>query len=256
MYCDIHNGALSARISSRGAQLVSLKLGGEEYVWPGGPEWGWQAPVCCPWCGAMEGGAFIHGGVRYAAPRHGFVREAEHTLLESGQARAVFALDVPGGDARWPWPFALRAEYRLGAGSLELRYSIANTGAEAMPIQLGFHPGFIAPAGSAIRAEKPELPGGAGLLALTPGLFDAGSIDLAGPGSGWFRLERGDGRAVTVDARGYPYVLLWGAPGATPFACIEPWSGYPGPGGPSERPGAEMLGPGGVFTRALKLEIE
>ena len=69
-------------MGSRGAQLLSLTLGGVEYVWPGGDAWGWSAPVCCPWCGAVEGGAFVHAGRRYAAARHGFVRDCEHVLTE------------------------------------------------------------------------------------------------------------------------------------------------------------------------------
>ena len=233
MYCDIHNGALfradkapAGRSSSRSNSAARNMSGGRPRMGLAG------ARLLPPGAGLWRAAPSSTAASATPAPRHGFVREAEHTLLESGQARAVFALDVPGGDARWPLALRAPAEYRLGAGSLELRYSLRTRALRPCPYSLASTRGFIAPAGSAIRAEKPELPGGAGLLALTPGLFDAGSIDLAGPGSSWFRLERGDGRAVTVDARGLSYVLLWGAPGATPFACIEPWSGYPARAGP------------------------
>lgn len=252
----ISSGALTARVSSTGAQLVSLKYENAEYLWQGGPEWPRRAPVCCPYCGAVEGGAFTWGGKTYAAPRHGFVRDAEHALAERGGESLAFTFELGKNDGRWPWPFALRAEYRLGVDALALRYDVVNTGAEPMPLQLGFHPGFIAPAGSVIRAEKPELPGGTDTLALAPGLFDSGaSIDLAAPRSDWFRLERPDGRSVTVGARGFAWFLLWGAPGATPFACLEPWSGYPGPGGMFDRPDAAALAPGESFTRTLNISL-
>ncbi len=255
MEYEITNGILTARVGSRGAQLLSLTLGGVEYVWPGGSEWAWSAPVCCPWCGAVEGGEFVHAGRRYAAARHGFVRDCEHVLTERGEDTLAFALRVGEGDARWPWPFELTARYALDGCTLALTYEIKNTGAEVMPLQFGFHPGFIAPSGSVIRAEKADMPDGTDRLAIVPGLFDGGSIDLAGPASAWFRLERPDGRSVTVATEGYPYVLLWGASGETPFACIEPWTGYPGAGGMFDRPGVTALAPGETFERTLKTAL-
>lgn len=255
MEYEITNGILTARMGSRGAQLLSLTLGGVEYVWPGGDAWGWSAPVCCPWCGAVEGGEFVHAGRRYAAARHGFVRDCEHELASRSAGQLTFALTIGEGDARWPWPFELTARFKLDADTLMLTYTLSNEGKEKMPLQLGFHPGFIAPAGSVIRAEKADMPDGTDALAIVPGLFDGGSIDLAGPASAWFRLERPDGHCVTVVTEGYPYVLLWGASGETPFACIEPWSGYPGSGGMFDRPGVTALAPGETFSRTLKIAL-
>ena len=250
---ELSNGILSARVSSRGAELKSLVFQGAEYLWPGGEVWGWSAPVCCPWCGALE--AFTHGGRRYAPGRHGFVREREHRLVERAPDALTLGLEVSTGDERWPWPFELRAEYSLCGASLTLTYTLTNTGAQPMPLQFGFHPGFLAPEGSLIRASKAVIPDGSDTLRLAPGVFDNDSIHLDHPECASFCLERSDGRSVTVDTDGYEHVLLWGAPGKTPFACIEPWTGYPGPGGPFEREGAVSLSPGSVFKRTLKISL-
>ena len=251
---EITNGILAARVSSRGAELKSLTLDGAEYVWPGGAEWAWSAPVCCPWCGVLD--EFAFGGRRYGRSRHGFVREAEHRLLARSASSLTFALDIARGDERWPWPFSLTAAYELDGAQLTLTYTIANAGVEAMPLQFGFHPGFVAPKGSVIRAEKPDLPGGQDMLPILPGTFDSGSIDIAAPQSSWFRLERGDGRSLDVDTRGAGYVLLWGAAGNTPFACIEPWTGYPADGSPFDRPGVTVLSPGEKMCAAIKLNLK
>ena len=251
-YC-ITNGILTARVSSRGAELKSLAYHGTEYIWPGGAEWGWSAPVCCPWCGALD--AFDFGGAQYPAGRHGFVREREHTLALNSPDALAFTLGVAEGDERWPWPFELVAEYTLCGASLTLTYTLTNTGAQPMPLQFGFHPGFLAPEGSLIRASKAVIPDGSDTLRLAPGVFDNDSIHLDHPECASFCLERGDGRSVTVDTDGYEHVLLWGAPGETPFACIEPWTGYPGPGGPFEREGAISLSPGAEFKRTLKISL-
>lgn len=251
-YC-ITNGTLNARVSSRGAELKSLVFRDAEYIWPGGDEWGWSAPVCCPWCGALD--KFERDGRVYGGSRHGFVREREHALALEHSDALTFTLKVPEGDERWPWPFELRVEYNLCGASLTLGYTITNTGTGPMPLQFGFHPGFIAPAGSIIRADKDVMPDGSDTLPLVRGVFDNDSIHLDHPDCGSFCLERGDGRSVTVDTRGYEHVLLWGAPGDSPFACIEPWTGYPGPGGPFEREGAIALAPNCELQRALKISL-
>ncbi len=256
MEYTISNGILTARVNGRGAELRSLVYGGAEYIWQAGKEWPRSAPVCCPWCGAVDGGEFEHGGVTYAAPRHGFVRESAHALTAKDEDALTFAFAVEGGDARWPWPFALTARFELRANTLELTYRITNTGAETMPLQFGFHPGFIAPEGSVIRAEKSELPGGRDALPVVHGTFDNDSMCVSHPASRWFALERPDGRGVTLDTHGFNYVLLWGAPGVTPFVCIEAWTGYPEHGGMFERPGVTQLAPGGEFGCALILTFK
>ena len=251
---EITNGILAARVSSRGAELKSLTLDGVEYVWPGGAEWMWSTPVCCPWCGMLD--EFEFSGRKYGGKRHGFVREAEHRLLASSASSLTFVLDIARGDERWPWPFSLTAEYMLHGAALTLSYTITNTGNERMPLQFGFHPGFVAPEGSVIRSEKPDMPGSADAMPIVPGTFDSGSIDIAAPKSSWFRLERGDGHSLTVDTSEASFVLLWGAEDATPFACIEPWTGYPAAGGPFDRPGVTVLSSGEQMRVALKLKLE
>ena len=255
MEYTITNGAMTARVSTLGAELRSLVYEGAEYMWQAGKEWPHSAPVCCPWCGAVENGGFTHGGVSYAAPRHGFVRGCEHELTGRGADTLTFSFAVQAGDTRWPWPFELTARYELEADTLSHICRITNTGHETMPLQFGFHPAFIAPEGSVVRAEKAELPGGGDALPVTTGLFDLDSMDVAHPASAWFALERPDGRRVTLDTRGYRHVLLWGVPGDTPFVCIEPWTGYPGPGGMFDRPDVIALPCGGTLERTLRLSV-
>lgn len=250
---ELSNGILSARVSARGAELKSLVFQGVEYLWPGGEAWSWSAPVCCPWCGALE--AFTHGGRRYAPGRHGFVREREHRLVEQAPDALTLGLEVTPDDERWPWPFALTARYALEGQRLTLSYRIGNTGREPMPLQFGFHPGFLAPAGSAVRAERLDIPGFGDRMPIVSGVFDNDSLHLERPVSAWFRLERGDGRGVQVDTAGWPHVLLWGMPGDTPFACIEPWTGYPAAGGPFDRPGVLPLEPGAALERQLSITL-
>ena len=256
MEYEISSGALTARVAAQGAQLVSLRYKDREYLYQADADWPRHAPLCCPYCGAVEGGSFRHGGAEYAAPRHGFVRDGAHTLAERSESALSFAFELGPGDSRWPWPFALRQDFTAAGARLTHTARVTNTGSEPMPLQIGFHPGFIAPAGSVITAGVPELPGGVARLAVSEGLFDNDSYQLNAPASAAFRLERGDGGSVTVDVAGWPYVLLWGAPGLTSYVCIEPWSGAPGPGALEERPGAVLLAPGASFEKTLSISLE
>ena len=122
-YC-ITNGILTARVSSRAAELKSLVFRDAEYIWPGGDEWGWSAPVCCRWCGALD--KFERDGHVYGGSRHGFVREREHTLVLNSPDTLTFTLSVTEGDERWPWPFELVAEYTLCGASLTLTYTLTS----------------------------------------------------------------------------------------------------------------------------------
>ena len=247
----LSNGTLTARVSSRGAELKSLRLRDVEYIWPGGEPWDWSAPVCCPWCGALD--AFEYNGRHYAPGRHGFVRERPHQLVGQAPDALTFTLHVAPGDERWPWPFGLTVRYMMEDHSLILAYRIENTGGEAMPLQFGFHPGFLAPAGSAVRTQRPDIPMYGDCMPIAPGAFDGDSIHLECPASAWFRLDRGDGRSVRLDTEGYPHVLLWGVPGDTPFVCIEPWTGYPSGGSPWDRPDVLSLSHGETFERRLTI---
>ena len=98
-----------------------------------------------------------------------------------------------------------------------------------MPLQLGFHPASQPPWAALSARRRAIFPGGADTLAVASGVFDTDSVNLSRPASKWFRLERPDGRSVTVDAEGYGWFLVWGAQGLSPFVCLEPWTGFPRP---------------------------
>ena len=92
----IENHLLKARISSRGAELVSLvcKTDGVEHIWQGDPAvWKYHAPILFPWCGKQVGGSFTAKGRCYEAPQHGFGRNLEHRLVSRSDTELVLALD-------------------------------------------------------------------------------------------------------------------------------------------------------------------
>lgn len=254
MLHTIENGVLSVTVNDLGAELWDVRALGERPIpclWDGAPGvWPRRAPVCFPWCGRVEEGWFQEEGVRYEAGPHGFVRELEHTLAERGEHWLRFRLDWPGDGRRWPWAFTFETLHRLEGNRLTTTCTAVNHSIRPMPVQLGFHPGFRCPLDPdrsledyAVRFQQPEALDGTDLLLLTPSLFDQDSLCFQSLQSDWVRLEELEtGRYLQVGIEGTPYLLLWSQKGIPGFLCIEPWTGYPGPGHDlSVRPGVVLL---------------
>ena len=265
----IENETLCLTVSDRGAELQTLErreAPGISLLWDGKKEhWPRRAPVCFPWCGRVEENWFLEQGRRYEGlPQHGFVRDMEHRLTERREDSLTFQLDWPGDDRLWPWAFSLETRHALVGNVVESTCSAINRSGERMPVQLGFHVGLACPftPGRAlkdycVRFEKPEAPGGGCLFPLDEHSFDEDSICMPGIASEWLQVEEKDtGRYLRVETKGWPYVLLWSALGTPGFVCIEPWTGYLGPGHDlTKRPGTVGMEPGERFSRTHRLTV-
>lgn len=268
MEYTIENGNLALTVSAHGAEprlLTGLGSAPWGWLWEGKADvWGRWAPVCFPWCGKLEDGWFEDQGRRYYGGQHGFLRDVEHTLVEQGRESLLFRFDWQADRERWPWNFTFETRHALLGRSLVTTCTVYNRDSRPMPIQLGFHPGLRCPFDPdktpqdyQIRFEQPESPDGTCLFALEPEVFDNDSICFPNLNSAWVQVEEKEtGRYLRVDTRDFPYVLLWSKPGIPNFVCIEPWTGYPGPGHDlSARPGATLLAPGGHFSRTQRITV-
>ena len=263
----IENEVLRLTASDVGGELRDLRRSGDPdqpLLWDGKPDiWPRRAPVCFPWCGKVEEGWFEDGGIRYEAPQHGFVRDMEHTLIQRTADSLTFRLEWPGDGNRWPWRFSFETRHALVGNTVETTCTAVNLDGRSMPVQLGFHTGLRCPftAGRllrdyVVRFDQPEAPGGGDRFLLDPHTFDDDSICLPGLRSAWLQVEEAGGNYLRVETEGYPYVLLWSTPGEPGFLCIEPWTGYTGPGHDlSARPGAALLRPGETFARTQRLTV-
>lgn len=266
---QIRNDVLALTASSRGAELQALYSRDKEdwgsLLWDGTPEiWPRRAPVCFPWCGKMEDGWFQAEGRRWEASQHGFIRDMEHTCTEQGADFLEFQLDWPGEESRWPWRFSFRTRHELAGNAVLTTCTAENRDDRPMPVQLGFHPGLRCPfvpgkgrEAFQIRFQRPEAPGGQEIFPLEEHVFDHDSICFSNLTSQWIQLEEKEtGRYLRVDTGGFPFVLLWSKPGIPGFVCIEPWTGYPGPGHDlAARPGAVVLQPGARLVRTQRITV-
>lgn len=221
-----------------------------------------------------------------AASLHGLILDRAMDACAAGPDRVRGHIDAGDFAGRWPSRTRLDIAWTLTEASLALEVVAANTGAETLPIGLGWHPYFALPSGrrdqavltlpAAARAVVGDytrvLPTGEVVpVAGTPYDFRAGAAlgarylddcftDLAAPG-GIARVELRDPAAglvlrITAPAPPVTAVQVY-APPEQPFVVIEPQLALADPlGAQWRRPtGMAMLPPGGRVRYAAQVAI-
>lgn len=272
----IGSDRLSAAINPFGAELTHLRdADGAELMTNADPAyWPRYAPILFPAVGVTNGGVIRVDGTAYPMPKHGFARDSAFTLVDHGDAHAVFAL-TDSEETRVAYPFAFRLEiaFRIEGATLSIEARVINPADTELLAQFGFHPAFawplpygedradhrmtfdrdeparlraITPAGLIAPETKPS-PLDGRTLALTDALFADDALV-------WDPVESD---AVTYGASNGPQLRIafpdtsklgiWTKPGAA-FVCVEPWHGLADPqdftGEYRDKPGVFAVAPG------------
>lgn len=252
----IAKGRVEATIDSKGAQLMSLKLDGKEYLWQRDPAfWPRCAPVLFPIVGNLRNDRAESAQGEVAFGRHGLARNYEHDVVEAADDAVTFQL-VSSDDTRaaFPYDFQLRMTYRVVGDGLEQEFEVTNTGDVTLPFCVGGHPAFNVPApgcedenfadyklvfarpwtyaSPTISTETGLLDYGnrftlvddADQLPLTHQLFDVDTLTFEDVPERTVSLVGPSGHGMRVDFAGFDWLGVWSAPNA-PFVALEPWRG-------------------------------
>ena len=77
MNAELSNGILTAKFSTRGAELLALEKDGHDLLWSGDPAvWGFHAPILFPICGGLKDDKYLYRGKKYELKKDGFSRTA------------------------------------------------------------------------------------------------------------------------------------------------------------------------------------
>ena len=238
-------GRLSFAADENGAELHSLKLGGEEYLWQCGDAWKRYAPVLFPFICSPGSGKYRAGGKEYAMPgNHGFARDSVFEKTAETADSVTYALTSSDTTKQWyPYDFRLEITYRASEQGVEVSHVVRNTGDDTMYFYLGGHPAFICDiedGRSVVRYEKPEtivqpVHGGErtvldneSVLPLNREQFANDVIMKDAPASSAVTLERADGRFVKLSFPDSKCIAVWTAyDPAAQFICLEPWTSVP-----------------------------
>lgn len=244
----LENGQLTVTISSRGAELQSVReADGTERLWQGDPAfWASRAPMMFPICGGLKEDAYYLDGVRYEMPKHGFARKAEWSVERAEKETAVFLLTEqhPG----FPFRYTLRACYRLQGKALSITYAVENLDDRTFWFSVGSHEAWATPGGLeryTVEFAEPErleqYPLDGNLLLRKPDLLGEGVRELPLK-TAYFAVDAMvfptlksrsvtlknslNSKTIRVDYAGMDVLMLWTKPGAD-YICIEPWCNAP-----------------------------
>ena len=248
---------MQASIDTAGAQLMSLKMDGGEYLWQRDPKW-WPrcAPVLFPIVGNIrdDRADSAQGEIRFG--RHGLARNYEFEVTEATESLVTLSL-CSNDDTRskFPYDFRLDMTYALADGALEQRFTVTNTGDVTLPFVVGGHPAFNVPApgcededfsdyalrfAEAWSYASPTINTTTGLidyqtrfslledsdtLPITHRLFDVDILIFEDVPQRTVTLSGPSGHGMRVDFEGFDYLGVWSAANDAPFVALEPWRG-------------------------------
>ncbi len=246
----LSNNRITATISSRGAELISVKKEGKEKIWIGTPEvWGFHCPVLFPICGGLKDDKYIYGGKEYSLQKHGFARLTDFEVESVGGEKAVFLHRFNEETfKKFPFKYEFRVIYSLNGSELKVEYNVKNLAESEMYFSVGAHEGYYCPNGIeeySVIFEKPEMLESSILngnlleyntvnvgtntceLPLKYEYFAADALVFLNLKSKKLSLKnRKTGETVGLEYEGHDFLLLWTKPNAN-YICLEPWCGCP-----------------------------
>jgi galactose mutarotase-like enzyme len=190
-------------------------------------------PLLFPAPGKLENDRWRCAGKSGEMQQHGFARKLAWTIEDStphDQSRVT--LSIGSSDATlpsYPWKFRAQLTYSLEAGTLDIRFVIANEDSTPMPFALGLHPYFLVTDKSrasiptrATRAfdnvAKAAVP--FRRFHFTQGETDLHLLDHGSPDA---KLEIGTDVISIQCSAEFTRWVVWTLPGKE-FVCLEPWS--------------------------------
>lgn len=251
----ISNGIISLTVNEQGAEMMSAKKDGAEYLWQGDSTyWSGRAYHLFPICGRLTDGKYTYKGKTYEMTLHGFVKLSLFSLTEKTDSSLTFSLKSNGETKKmYPFDFEYTVKYTLDKNRINVATTVQNTGNEKMIFTLGEHPGFNVPLNGDgdfsdwyIEFNEPCAPNALVFdgcymsdktvpfnlinngFALSHSLFDNDAIFLSDASKSVTLKSKKSLRSVTVNYPNMKYVGFWHTPKTeAPFVCIEPWIGVP-----------------------------
>ncbi|MBE6811138.1 MAG: aldose 1-epimerase family protein [Ruminococcaceae bacterium] len=278
----IFNEFVSATFSEIGAELKSFKCDGKEQIWYGDPQfWTGSSPVLFPICSGLKDDEFIYEGKTYTMQKHGFARRAKFDVEKVDSNTVTFLLSSDNcPQDNYPFKYEFRIVYTLVGKKLNVEYNIRNLTDGDMYFSVGAHEAYNCPegidnyeiifdqkenldayqlVGPLLSSETINYGKDTDTLQLDHSLFSNDCLIFKNLNSrGVILRNKTTGQQVKTQFEGFPYLLIWTAPGA-PFICIEPWCGITDSTETGkqliQKEGIEKIEKGGSFYRIHSFEI-
>lgn len=290
MQYEISNGVISIAAVLKGAELVSLKKSGTEYLWQADSVvWNRSAPNLFPFVGKLNGGVYRFEGKTYPMTPHGFARDVPFVLSKLTDTYLRFALsDTDETRKVYPFPFLFEITYTITGSTLTQTWRVTNTGKSMMYFSLGAHPGFVCPvqggkltdwtirfsgdkkidrvtartinAAGLVQEKTDSFLLSDGTVRVTADMFSHDALIFEKSGvKAVTLLDKSKKEFVRVDFDTDVFGLWSPQERGAPFLCIEPWYGrcdLAGFSGElSEREWGNSLPPSAVFEKSFSITL-
>lgn len=290
MFYVIKNDLIEVEISNIGAEILSIKLNGVNYIKDGNPKyWAGRSPIMFPICGRLYSGGYTFNGTRYEMPLHGIVKTAQFTVTNQAKNSITFELkSSEESKITYPFDFTFAVTYTVKNNSLITEFSVKNDGEITMPFSLGAHPGFTVPIAGVGEFEdcyiefstpcpakkvnlsktcfltgNDTLYTGENLkiIPLKHELFNNDAIFLYDTAKTVTLKSSKSPHSIKVDFEGFKYIGFWQSANTdADFVCIEPWTGIPSTDGIvddfSTKKDMATLESGKTFTLSYVITVE
>ena len=297
---ELSTGASVVRIApGLGGAIVAFRCGGRHVLRPAPTEAladGNVRLASCyplvPWSNRIRDGRLVFDGREHVLARnfgahphaiHGVGWQRAWSVAETSPQRVRLVLAHDASDANraaWPWTFRATQTFELAgadAGSapralLQVTLTIENSGADAFPFGLGFHPFFPSDATTTLRFaaegvwrnDATELPlehGGVPVAWRFAESRPLGSVTLDNVFTGWNGVAALDnhtsGVRTTLAADSACRFLVVYAPPAANFVAIEPvmheTDAFNRAARGAERTGFRTLAPGAAISCTMRI---
>lgn len=247
---------LKAVIDSFGAELHSVKLNDNEYLWQAAPDvWKRHAPVLFPFICNTASKKYTYEGKEYSLSNHGFARDSEFELVNSNANTAEFVLKSNDATkAIYPFDFELYIKYAAAGNKLTVTYTVKNTDSKDIYFFIGGHPAFRVPLNDGegfedyyveyeanenlvqdFNGKSTVILDNAKTVSLSHELFANDVFMKDAPNSSWVALvNKNTGRKVKLNYDKNGCIAVWSSYFAdkaltekAEFVCLEPWSSVP-----------------------------
>ena len=246
MRISFSNGIIFAEADTFGAELISVRIDGQEKLWQGS-EWPHHAPILFPVCGYCRP---VIEGKEYQLKRHGFAQGKEFQVKQQRKNAVCFELcSDEETKAQFPYDFIFRVRYSLRENGLNITYEIENPADTTLYFSCGGHESFALSRplkeyelrfpvqekfithlhnnDGLVTGETLSFGTGTNFPLPDDFLMNGNTLIFKNIRSRRLWLcERGGKHVAEVSFSGFPNLLLWRVDGKD-MLCIEPWHNLP-----------------------------
>ena len=253
MIYTIKNKDIEMTIDSFGAEALSIKCKGVDYLRTRDEVWNKTAPILWPIVGRLKDKWAMYDGKKLQMEVHGFLSKREWKLLELNTSSITFSNKYDTDTlSQYPFKYEAYVTYALNGKNVETKIKIKNIDEVSYKYNIGGHPGFKCPIFDGEEFEDYRIVFNKKETFASPSIVDASMLDFDHPAAEFIDVDHIDldykyfavdaivnknlkssrvcllnknGKGIAFTWKGFNTLAFWTRPGSK-FICFEPWKGY------------------------------